>query len=94
MDKPNSTIEAGLLKAVTDKINQTPAQAFDPNGYFNGAALCAFLCVGRNTISDWEKSKGFPRAIRLSKTLSIWERKAVIDWVNSFKTDSVEESRE
>lgn len=46
-------------------------------GYLNKSSLCSFLGgttkpLGKSTINDWIKERGFPKPIRLSQTLALW----------------------
>ena len=57
-------------------------------GYLNKSSLCVFLGgkekpLGKATINDWIKEKGFPKPIRLSQTLVLWRVSDVIQWVEN-----------
>lgn len=73
----NDTAGAGNAPA----INETA-------GYLTKGSLCAFLGgkdkpLGKSTINDWMKERGFPRPIRLSQTLSLWRISEVVKWVEA-----------
>lgn len=58
------------------------------SGYLNKSSLCVFLGgkekpLGKSTINDWMKEKGFPKPIRLSQTLALWRVSEVIQWVET-----------
>lgn len=57
-------------------------------GYLNKSSLCAFLGgttkpLGKSTINDWIKERGFPKPIRLSQTLALWRASDVIRWIEA-----------
>lgn len=57
-------------------------------GYLNKSSLCAFLGgttkpLGKTTINDWIRGRGFPKPIRLSQTLALWRVSEVIQWVET-----------
>ena len=59
-----------------------------PCGYLNKSSLGVFLGgkekpLGKATINDWIKEKGFPKPIRLSQTLVLWRVSDVIQWVEN-----------
>ena len=58
------------------------------SGYLNKSSLCVFLGgkekpLGKSTINDWMKEKGFPKPIRLSQTLALWRVSEVVQWVEA-----------
>lgn len=68
-------------------INTAPANN-QTSGYLNKSSLCAFLGgttkpLGKSTINDWIKERGFPKPIRLSQTLALWRVSEVIQWVET-----------
>lgn len=81
-----------LSNSATD--NQT-------SGYLNKSSLCVFLGgkekpLGKSTINDWMKEKGFPKPIRLSQTLALWRVSEVVQWVEaraSANDDYLEEAK-
>lgn len=70
-------------------------------GYLNKSSLCAFLGgttkpLGKSTINDWIKERGFPKPIRLSQTLALWRVSEVVQWVEaraSANDDYLEEAK-
>lgn len=70
-------------------------------GYLNKSSLCTFLGgktkpLGKSTINDWIKERGFPKPIRLSQTLALWRVSEVIQWVEaraSANDDYLEEAK-
>ena len=70
-------------------------------GYLTEGSLCAFLGgkekpLGKSTINDWMKERGFPRPIRLSQTLKLWRVSEVVQWVEaqaSANDDYLEEAK-
>lgn len=57
-------------------------------GYLNKSSLCAFLGgttkpLGKSTINDWIKERGFPKPIRLSQTLALWRISDVVQWIEA-----------
>lgn len=78
-------------------LDETNNQA----GYLNKASLCAFLGgkarpLGKSTINDWIKEKGFPKPIRVSQTLALWRVSDVVQWIEaqaSANDDSMEEAK-
>lgn len=71
------------------------------SGYLNKSSLCVFLGgkekpLGKSTINDWRKEKGFPKPIRLSQTLALWRVSEVVQWVEaraSANDDYLEEAK-
>lgn len=71
------------------------------SGYLNKSSLCVFLGgkekpLGKSTINDWMKEKGFPKPIRLSQTLALWRVSEVVQWVEaraSANDDYLEEAK-
>lgn len=71
------------------------------SGYLNKSSLCVFLGgkekpLGKSTINDWMKEKGFPKPIRLSQTLALWRVSEVVQWVEaraSSNDDYLEEAK-
>lgn len=58
------------------------------SGYLNKSSLCTFLGgttkpLGKSTINDWIKERGFPKPIRLSQTLALWRVSEVVQWVEA-----------
>lgn len=63
-----------------------------PDGYLTKTGLCAFLGgVGKSTISEWVRTRGFPKPIRLSQNLIIWRKSDVNKWVDSHEESPAEE---
>lgn len=67
--------------------NTAPADNLT-SGYLNKSSLCIFLGgkekpLGKSTINDWMKEKGFPKPIRLSQTLALWRVSEVVQWVEA-----------
>ena len=71
------------------------------SGSLNKSSLCVFLGgkekpLGKSTINDWMKEKGFPKPIRLSQTLALWRVSEVVQWVEaraSANDDYLEEAK-
>lgn len=56
------------------------------SGYLNKTSLIEFLggkakTLGKSTVNDWIKYKGFPKPIRLSQTYILWRISDVVTWV-------------
>lgn len=72
-----------LMANKTDRIS-TPSNEIIKNDYLVTAVkIMKIFDITRGTFDKWKKTKGFPKALFISKR-QLWVTKEILDWAKSF----------
>lgn len=66
-------------------INMSQNQNLPTTGFTRAKELIKFLPFGQTTLWCWAKEGKFPKPIKLSPTMTVWDNAEVHAWFDSVK---------